>query len=515
MKKVFVKGTLCLLCTVFVIFLSCGGSKGKASSSAESSKVVNIVISENILRLDPHSQTQIPGYVVCDMSYDTLVRSDHSGNYSPMLATEWSVSPDSLVWTFKLKEGVKFHDGEPFNADDVVASFQRLIDQRSTLTQASTSWTLLEKVEKKGDYLVAITMKEPFGAMLLSLESTYMIPDEAYAKHGNALFTDQIMTGTGPWVFDEWIDGQYVHYTKNTEYWAGNNSKYDEVYLRFVLEPSTAIAGQLSGDIDAYVPSSGIVSDLLSLYNGHDNIDMVRFDSDFLMYMGFQCRDGSVFSDPKVRKAFSMAIDRQEIIDNVLEGGALPSGILPNGTMGYDPACPVYEFDPAEAKALLASSSYKGQPIKLSSNVATRKPEEQLLAISEMVNAVGFNTSIEIVEGATLFDMRTTGKYDVFMVSVVHQGGDPFAFINFRIMNDAHSSNYHNQALNNMILASNVELDQVKRSALFTKINEVVRYEYAPMIMLSRMEIVYAINKGVTGIDYYPDGFYYFRHVGQ
>jgi peptide/nickel transport system substrate-binding protein len=432
-----------------------------------------------------------------------------------MLATEWSTSPDSLVWTFKLKEGVKFHDGEPFNADDVVASFQRLIDQRSTLTQASTNWTLLEKVEKKGEYLVDLTMKEPFGAMLLSLESTYIIPNEAYAKHGNALFTDQIMTGTGPWVFDEWIDGQYVHYTKNKEYWAGNNSKYDEVYLRFVLEPSTAIAGQLSGDIDAYIPSSGIVSDLLSLYKGQNNIELVSFDSGFQMYMGFQCREGSVFSDPKVRKAFSMAIDRQEIIDNVLEGGALPSGILPEGTMGYDPSCPVYEYDPAAAKALLASSSYKGQPIKLSSNVATRKPEEQLLAISEMVNSVGFNTSIEIVEGATLMDMRSTGKYDVFMVSVVHQGGDPFSLINFRIMNDAHSSNYHNQTMNELIRASNVELDQAKRSALFTKINEIARYEYAPMIMLSRMEIVYAINKGVTGIDYYPDGFYYFRHVGQ
>jgi ABC-type transport system substrate-binding protein len=513
MKKLFV---VLLAFVLFSVVVACS-KKDSAGAEAESvaKKVVNVALSENLLVLDPHNQSNIVGQVVCDMCFDALVRSDHGGNYTPALATEWVTSTDGLTWSFKLRQGVKFHDGEAFNADDVVTTFQRLIDNRGSLMIASTSWPLLESVTKTGEYSVDIKMKEPYGAMLLGLESTYIIPNEAFARHGEKLFTDQIETGTGAWVFKEWVDGQFVRYEKNKDYWEGNNSQYDEVYLRFIMEPSTAIAGQLAGDIDAYIPSGGIVSDLISLYDGHGDIELIRFDSGSQMYMGFQCGPNSVFSDPNVRKAFSAAIDRQAIIDNILGGGALTSGPIPQGAQGFDPTTPVYEYDAVAARSLLASSSYNGQPIKLSSNVATKKAEEQLLAVSGMINSIGFNSTIEVVESATLMDMRTTGKYDVFLVFVVHQGGDPYTFLNFRILNDAHHSNYRNETLNQMIRASNAELDQAKRSKLLSEVNAVVRNEYAPMIMLARTELIYAINKGITGIDYYGDGYYFFRRIGQ
>jgi ABC-type transport system substrate-binding protein len=323
------------------------------------------------------------------------------------------------------------------------------------------------------------------------------------------------MTGTGPWIFDEWVDGQYVHFKKNNNYWAGKNSKYDEVYLRIILEPSVAIAGHLAGDIDAYVPGGGISKELLPLYKGQNNIEVISYPSGTQLYLEFQCREGAVFSDLRVRKAFSMAIDRQVLVDNVLQGGALTSGLIPPETIGYDPNCPIYEFDTAGAKTLLASSSYKGQPLKLSTSVNTPKAEELLLAISEMVNAAGFNTSIEIVEYAAFGDKRAKGQYDVFLTGVTHQGGDPFIFFNSRLLNDIYTSNYRTPAMNTLIQASNVELDLKKRAALFTKVNEIVRLEYAPIVTLARMELSFARNTGITGIDYFSDGWFYFRHLGR
>lgn len=493
-----------------------GGNAGQQPGEEPGGKKsVTVALSENILRLDPHSQTLIPGYAVCDMVFDTLVRGDHAGNYEPWLAKEWSTSEDGKTWTFTLQEGVKFHNGEAFNADDVVCTFQRLIDERDVLTEASSNWPLLESVTKVDDYTVTVQLSDPYGAMLLALSSLYMIPDEAFAEKGETLFTEQIMPGTGPWVFGEWLDGQYVSFTKNNEYWAGNNSVYEEVFLRFILEPSTAIAGQVSGEVDAYLPNGGIVDDMLPLYSGtEDKTELIEFDSGFFMYLGIQCKEGTVFADQKVREAFSLAIDRQIIIDNVLGGGKIPSGILPDSAMGFDPGVPQYEYNPEKAKALLAETSYNGEPIVLSSNTSVKKPEEQLLAISEMANAAGFNTKIEVVESATLMDMRATGSYDVFMVSVMHTGGDPYSVINFRILNDAHHSNYKNDELNALISASNIETDPAKRSEYFTKINQIVHDEYGPLLPTAQMKITYAINKDVKGIDYYPDGWYFCRNIG-
>ncbi len=533
MKKGFTK-LLCLLLTLCMAasLTACGGggqteetagggtgAAGEAADagaeSGDRSKTVTIALSENIIELDPHNGVTVINGAFNDMLFNALIRADHEGGYEPDLATEWESSEDGTEWTFHLREGVQFSNGEAFNADDVVCTYQRLIDD-PTLAVASNNWSHLTGVEKVDDYTVKILLDQPIGTMLLAVASTYIIPNEAFEEMGTSLFYDQYMYGTGKWKMVEWVDGQYFNMVKNEYSWEENDSYFDEVDFRFVLEASTAINSHITGDVDAYIASGGISADMLSMYAGtEDQIEIIPVETSTIDYLQFQCEEGSPFADPDVRRAFSMAIDRQTIIDNVFGGGAIPIGIASENTMGYDPelTSDYYNYDPEAAKALLETTSYNGEPIVISSNVATTNAEAMLLAISENVNAIGFNTSIEVVEGATLLEKRSTGDYDCFIVAAMSTGGDLFSFATFRIQNDAHHSNYVNDELNSLIEQAAIDPDMDMRNDLYRQANEIIVEECAPMIGILTLEANEAISYGITGIQLASDGFFLFKDI--
>lgn len=496
------------------------GSSGTAAGSTESgtaahSKTATIALSENIIALDPHNGFTVINSAFNDMLFDALVRADHNGNYTEALATEWSVSEDNLTWTFKLREGVTFSNGEAFNADDVVCTYQRLIDD-TTLTVKANNWPSLESVEKVDDYTVAIHLSSPMGTMLYAVSATVIIPNEAYEAEGTALFYDQHMYGTGKWKMVEWVDGQYFKVVKNENSWEGNDSYFDEVDFRFVLEASTAINSQITGDVDAYMASGGIAADMLPMYAGtEDKIDIISLSTSTIDYLQFQCQEGSVFADPDVRRAFSMAIDRQTIIDAVFGGGELPIGVTSSATMGYDAnlTSPYYTYDPEGAAKLLATTKYAGEPIVISSNVATTNAEAMLLAISENVNAAGFNTTIEVIEGAALLEKRSTGNYDCFIVAAMSPAGDMFSFTTMRTLADAHHSNYKNEELSSMIKKAGELSDQAERDDLYRAINKLQVEECAPQIGIITLQSNEAISKGMKGIDLAGDGFFFFKDI--
>ena len=484
-----------------------------AAEEAEHSKVFSIAFNEGLNKLDPNDQTVVCGWVLQDCVFDFLLEPDHAGNYSPRLATSYDVSEDGLEWTLHLRVGVTFHNGEDFNADDVVCTFQRLIDT-PTLATTVNYWSTLTGVEKIDDYTVKLTVSEKSVAPLIGLGATVIIPNEAFEEKGTALFTDQIMTGTGPWVFDEWVDGQYLHFTKNENYWGGNDSYFDEIYIRFVPEATTAISAQLTGDVDAYYNSTGIPADLLSLYDGaEDKLELIEQESSQVNYVGFQTAEGKAFHDVNVRRAFSMAIDRQGLIDALMGGnGNIPMGILNSLVPGYDPDLNVewYNYDPEAAKALLESTDYNGEEIVISS---VKSWEITVLAICDMVNSIGFNCRSEVVEAATLADIRSTGDYDAYVVTALHTLGDPFQFISFRILADAHNSYYKNEELNDLIIKSQQALDLDERDKLLQQVNAIIADECAPMITFSQPINIQCVNYGITGLDFLGDGFCYVKNV--
>lgn len=481
---------------------------------APASKTFSVAVGENMTELHPLNQATLPGKAAMFMVYDTLVASDHEGAYTPMLATDWDVSDDGKVWTFNLRNDVSFHNGEPFNSADVVNTFEILLANPDTLVCSTQYWTNLDSVSAVDEDTVEIHLFNEMaaGVFLMGCANTYIIPDEAYAEYGDSMFTNQQLWGTGPWLFDEWVDGQYVHMLKNEEYWGDLDSYYSEFYMRFITEPSTAVNAHLSKTVNAYVTTGGIDPDLLSLYDGYeDEIDVFEKSCGTFYYIGMQC--AGAFKDKNVRLAFEHAIDRETIMVALFGDGQVPSSFIPESCFGYDESLENYVYDPEAAKQYLADSSYDGSEIVLSSNTATKKADTILLAMSEMLNEVGFNTSVSIVEGATLLDMRSTGEYDAFMVTWSHNFGDPFMFLNQRVLQDAHHTNYKNDKVSALIEASAVESDEAPREQQIKDLVKLMREDAAPYYPVVLINSTFAVDMGVTGVDIFSDGIFDFRNI--
>jgi ABC-type transport system substrate-binding protein len=324
-----------------------------------------------------------------------------------------------MYWIFYLRQNVDFHNGQHFTADDVVCSFQRLIDRRDELNVAITEWALLDSVEKIDEYTVKVNFSEPYAWASASFQNTNIIPHEAYEEMGDELWNQQLCYATGPWILEEWVDGQYIHYKKNPNYW--NKEHYDpyfdELYHRYIAEPSTGVAAMLSGDLDVLASPGGIDMMMLPQFNGaEDRVELVKRKTILFYYIQFKLDPSNIFADENIRKAFSYAIDRELIVDGVFGGEAYVNdgGFFASGVDGYDKGM-THVYDPDEAKRLLDASAYSGQELSLVTTQSMPKAEEFALAVADLANAVGFNVVVYTEETGVYAERRFGGDYDMYV----------------------------------------------------------------------------------------------------
>ena len=509
------------------LLASCGGdgsgsgsgSQGD-SSTGEESKTFVMAVSENMKSLDPHYQTTITGKTFTQMYLESLILYDETtGEFFPWLCESYEYSEDGLEWTFHMRDGLTWSNGEVLDANDVAYSFERLLADKEGSPIASQYWADLEDVELIDNSTVKLVCSVPVANMRVSLVKTYIIPDEYHKEKGDAMFYDQDIPASGPWVLDEWVDGQYIRLHKNENYWRKDwfDSYYDNVEVRFISEPSTGVTAHVSGDMQAYIPSGGISVDMLPLYEGHeDRIDVFSFLSGTYTYAGMSFKEGSPFNDENFRWAFEYGIDRQGLVDNILGGGAVPNSEALDSCLGYNPDLEPYVYDPELAKEYLEKSSYNGEPFEIVTNNAIPKAEDTVLYISECLNAIGMNTTARVVEVAELQSIRAEGDYTVFLVNNMHGCGDIGNDLVSRIMNDAHHSYYSGPVydeLCELIRAQSMELDVDKRVELIQEIEQMIRDNAAPHSYICQYESTFAIDYGVTGLEPFADGTFRFTFV--
>ncbi len=484
------------------------------STAASGKTSISIGLAENVVKLDPADTTGSTDTVKNQMIFQALVETDHQGNYTPLLAKEWEHDESNTVWTFYLQEGVTFHNGEAFTSADVVTTYQRLLDYSDSLQDALTYWPYLKSVEAIDDYTVQISTTEPIAAFLLNVSVTSIIPDEAYAEYGQDLFDKQLMYGTGPWVFTEWVDGQHLVLSYNENYWGDYDPSIDQVTLRFISETSSAISAHVSGDIDMYIVSGGIPSDMLPLYSGTEaTTEIINNSIGMFTYLQFHCTDDSIFSDANLREAVSLSVNRESLVNDLIGGGKVLSSIITDACVGYDASMPVYEYDMAKAQELVANSDYNGEPIELITSSDWSRFEDILLVISESMNEAGFNTSVKAMEFATFAEQRGQGDYLALMAMDYHQGGDPSKFVSQKVVSDAHKHEYQDPAfyeLGNIILT---ELDTEVRNQAISDLANMVRDTSGPFVGLFQYDANFAINYGITGYNLFPDGLYAFTYI--
>lgn len=497
-----------------------GGNGGGTNANGEN--VFIFAGPNNVTQWDPQNENKTNRYMLDKLTYNTLVNPYGENNtVQPELADSWSVSEDGLTWTFKLHEGVKFHNGEDFNADSVVATLQRLVEN-TTLTQAAF-WTVLKGAEKVDNYTVNINLTQPWGALLSQLVDTPMLPPAALAEKGDALFefneTNKPI-GTGPWIADKWTPGQDAEFIRNEAYWnwGDNKSNVDRIIYRPVIEDTTRVSGIQAGDIDMIDAVPVEQAEMLKS-TGAITVDEILGTA--IVHLGFRTteEDGKyrVFKDVNARQAVSHAVDRALLVSTIAGGGNASSWPCPDTVLGYDAdRAAVPEYNVQMAKDLLGKTDYAGQTLSfiVPTGVFARS-KEIAQAILAMLTEAGFVVNLEVMENASFQDRRASGDYDLYLQRYPFPSGDPDSVVTQRWLNDAHKSGFVSEELNAAILAQKAESDPETRLQLLKDMFAIQWAEMAPHMAVYQQITTVAYRTGITGLHMRPDNVFDYSRVSK
>ncbi len=415
-----------------------GGGSGEGGGGAQ---LVAAIAAEPD-QLDPHQTTAYASFQVLENVFDTLVQPDENLEMQPALAESWETSDDQLTWTFQLREGVRFHDGEDFTAEDVVYSYERIIDEELANAYRFES---VESVEAVDDGTVEITVRRPT-PNLLALIGGFK---------GMAIVSEQNVTsgdigrnpvGTGPFMLDEYVSGDSITLTANEDYWDGA-PELGSVQYTFVSEPTVALANLQSGQVQW---TDNLPPQQVEALESDDTVETgVVPSNDYWYFAANQAREP--FDDPRVRQALSYGIDREAITEAAKFGLAtVNQTAIPRTSKWYYDYAP-YSYDPDRAQELLDEAGVEDLTIDLM--VTNEYPEtiQAAQVMADQLSEVGVQLDIRTEDFATWLDNQSQGNFDVFMLGWLGNI-DP---------QDFYYSQHHSEGGNNYQKYSNPDVDRL------------------------------------------------------
>lgn len=432
--------------------------------------------------------------------FDTLVRLDpETMEIVPHLATSWEIDEDGS-WIFALREDVFFHNGEPFNAESVAFTFDRVMNYT-----AGAYLDAVSGVEIIDDYTVRILTYEPYPALLGPLNLTSIIPAGYVTEFGGDHFANNPV-GTGPFRFKEWHRDLRLVLERNDDYW-GELAQVAEIEFRVVPDQTAALAGLLANEIDIVVNLDPVNEPLLE-GSGHRVVsgEALRY-----FYMFLRGDQGGPLADARVRQAINYAVDVETIVETIYYGrGSVMTTVSHPGIVGHNGDVEPYTYDPERAAELLAEAGYPGGSGLPVLELQTRegfRPFDRELAevVAEYLLDVGIPVEINILEHGYASDIfQNRGIGDIFATSVTTARLDVETM--FARLRTNHQHNYVNlddYELDALIDAAQSELDPVRRQELNDELHQVWR-DLAPYLLLHQFHDIYGVHRRVGGFEGIP-----------
>jgi peptide/nickel transport system substrate-binding protein len=377
-------------------------------------------LSERMLTLDPGNHYSISATSVLRHVYDPLVDVTNDSKFVPALAESWQ-AVNNTTWRFALRRGVKFHDGSPFTADSVVYSLKRVRDNTKLIK--AFVYQDIEDVRKDGDFTVTVHSKKPFGSLPAHLTMLGMLPPGAAANE-DEFFKKPV--GTGPFRFASWTHGDHVVLTANPGYWKPGIPKVEKVTFRFIPELSTRVAALRAGELHVI---DRVWPDMVQTLKASPGVRVLDTPAIEAQRWHFQLAKEPA-KDPRVRKAISLAIDRNVIIKDLLLGYArpvvspIPPGLVGHTDLGQKP------YDPEKARQLLKQAGLQNVSIDfVMMKDLYPKQLEIAQAVAAMLGEVGIKLNVKNLEIATAREQRSAGTYDMFFSGWAHMPHDPDWFL--------------------------------------------------------------------------------------
>ncbi len=348
--------------------------------------------------------------VVYGNIFEGLTRIIDDGSVQPALAASWTISPDGLVYVFTLQEGVRFHDGSRFDADDVIFSLTRATQPGSANAQKAL-FAPIKAVEVLDPLHVKVTLHHPAGDFLYNMGLGDAVIVDPQSAANNIVHP----IGTGPFTFVEWRKGYAIDLVRNDDYW-GNPAKSPSIRFMFIADPAAAYAALLAGDVDGF--ANYPAPENLPAFENDPRFDVVIGSTEGETILAIN-NAKAPFDNLLVRRAIAHAINRQDIIDGAMFGRGIPIGShFSPGHSAYEDLTQFYPFDLDLARALLTEAGYPegfSASLKLPPPSYARRGGE---IIAAQLAKIGIRLTIENMEWAQWLDQVFTNKdYDLSIVS--------------------------------------------------------------------------------------------------
>jgi peptide/nickel transport system substrate-binding protein len=469
---------------------------------------LTIGIGVDLDTVDPAQQTTTTVQNVIDYGLQGLVAFDKEGKIEPLLATSWETSKDGLTLTFKLRQGVKFHDGTPFNAEAVAFSLERLVSGKVKVP-IGAGFKSMERIEAVDPATVAIHLKHPDPNLLPNLSTTMasVFSPTAATKDGNSATNIVHPVGTGPYQFTRWTKGSEVVYTRVDDYW-GQKPDYKTVSFKIIPEANSREAGLLAGQLDVIMNPP--VTDLAAL-SQNSSVKLLKAPSDRSIFIAINTTKPP-FDNVKVRQALNYAVDKDAIIKNVMfDAVNLMDSPFPSSLTGY---CKVgsYKFDAAKAKQMLSEAGVKDLKVTLASPTGRYIQDIQFAqAISGYLRKVGIDANVRTMDWPSYVStmQQKNGPFDLHVLGWAPGALDgPTQLQMFTTATippkGLNTSFFSDPTVDKLSAESALNLDEASRHQQLCQMQQDI-WQQAPWIFLWSQTLILGYNAKITGVSYLPN----------
>jgi peptide/nickel transport system substrate-binding protein len=511
--------------------LLCAVSLAAVLASPAVAQELTIGVSAEPSALDPHYHNLGPNNAMRRHMFESLLLTDANQRLSPGLATSYKPL-DETTWEFKLREGVTFHDGSPFTAKDVIYTVCRI----PTVENSPSSFTVYTKaiagMEAKDDHTLIVKTDGPYPLLpvevsawgVISASATGVTGDIGFSRDGctgvgdypktEAFNSGEAAVGTGVYKFKEFTRGEKIVFERYEDYW-GDKGDWATVTFRPITSDGPRVAALLAGDVDLIdnpplQDLERIKSEGFQVAQGLSNrVIYLHLDQHGEETPGITGTDGkNPLLDKRVRKALSMAINRDAIVERIMNGVAVPAGeLLPPGMFGTTPGAEAEKYDPEAAKKLLAEAGYPdGFGLTIGSpNDRYINDAQVSQAVAQMLTRIGIETQVDAVTASTFFKRRNDFEFSVYLAGWGAATGEMSSPLRALVATKdkdkgyggTNAGRYSNPELDSLIDQALATVDDDKREALLQQASQVVIQDYG--ILPLHYEVTpWAFRKGLA-----------------
>lgn len=512
MKKIII-----IFLTVVLLVLSTalsGCNKQQSVTPVAEEKVITVGLEQDIASLNPGSATD-GMFKLSLLVYETLVDLYPDFKKVPGLATSWQMSDDGKIWTFNLRKGVKFHDGNPFDAEAVKA----MVNRNKKLNVPKYGVDIIQSMETPDPYTIKFTLSKPSYTFPSDMSMVFnAIPSPIYLDDEGKQVVKAI--GTGPFKFESWTKGEQIVLVKNDDYW-GDKPKIDKLIFKIIPDPQTRVMALQSGQIDLML-CSGLVPSQVQELESNKSLRVITkpgVNASLIFFNTYK----QPFDDIRVRQAISYAIDVEESVNRLLHGVATPATHVFSPVfqdfINPDAVAPGYK--PDEAKRLLKEAGWQdsdhdgvldknGKRLQMSLTYDTNDFTYRMLAeaIQAQLKSVGIEIRLNPIEYNAYYDILSKKNFDLMLTGqwfIPHD--EPWQFYKNYFTSRGTYALYKNDEMDQLVNKLEASIDSTERLKLHYTIQKKIMDDALAVFVYYHLN-VWAMKKNVLDFNPYP-GFWH------